>query len=119
VTERRSEILRARIRILQRRQKGVPHFELASVGMLRDEAPATWILSPSAFVTPRRVLSRGSPSFLSALQSVSRVTPAARAMLFLINSLLSPLLMRGLFSTRMAQPIRPATQTLPTSPMHH
>lgn len=55
----------------------------------------------------------------SALQSVSRVTPAARAMLFLINSLLSPLLMRGLFSTRMAQQKRPATQTLPTSSMHH
>ena len=38
MTERRSEILRARIRVLQRKQKGVPHFELASVGMLRDEA---------------------------------------------------------------------------------
>jgi hypothetical protein len=74
---------------------------------------------PALSSRPEGCSAAGSPSFLSALQSVSRVTPAARAMLFLINSLLSPLLMRGLFSTRMAQQIRPATQTLPTSSMHH
>ena len=38
---------------------------------------------------------------------------------FLINSLLLPLLIPALFSTRMAQPTRPAARTLPTSPMHH
>ena len=38
MTESRSEILRARVRVLQRKQKRIPHFELASVGMLRDES---------------------------------------------------------------------------------
>jgi hypothetical protein len=38
VTERRAEILRARVRVLQRKQKRIPHSERARVGVFRNES---------------------------------------------------------------------------------